>query len=131
MRNTALVIEELRRLNKMAGFWIFADNVPMLENYFPYAVQLFFYFLIFMAVKEVLTIYRWHLDRELMLMLNNVTIEKVVKINGSTPKRPLASEPTQKRKAGRPPKTKPPEVASNPLHTQKEKAENENEQLPG
>lgn len=103
----------------MPGFWIFADDVPMLQTYFPYAVQLFFYLLIFLAVKEVITIYRWKLDRELMLMLNNVSIEKIVKYKDTTvtPK-PMASETTPKRKVGRPQKVKPPEVATNPLHKQ-------------
>lgn len=109
----------------MGGFWIFADNVPMLENYFPYAVQLFFYFFLFMIFKEIIGFWKWKKDYELAELINGV--EYTVKVNAKPVKtKPVAEK--KKKGPGRPRKIvqdqeetqevqeEKPVVGSNPLH---------------
>ncbi len=85
----------------MSNFWIFADNVPMLQTYFPYAVQLFFYFFLFMIFKEALSFWKWKKDYELAELINGV--EYTVKVNAKPAKTKLVA--SQKKKRGRPRKT--------------------------
>lgn len=87
-----------------SGFWIFNDNIPVLENYFPWFVQLFFFFLVIQVLQfSVLLFY----VRKGKPGSEPSKPDKVKRVKKSTPK---------KKKRGRPKGSKNKNTKVNPLH---------------
>ncbi len=44
------------------GVWIWADNVPVMDVYFPALVQFVFYLLIFQIIKFFVDFWKWKIE---------------------------------------------------------------------
>lgn len=96
----------------MSGFWIFADNVSVMEIYIPALVQFIFYILILQVLKFFVDLWKWK-------VANGVSFRVEKEIPQAPPKKKKKRSINHKKPKPSSVK-KPKTMTTNPLYQEKQ-----------